>query len=93
MPDLPSVEHDDRGPLSARSRRRREADGLDRIDEVRGVEADHDPAAAVEGLEADRGTLAADRPFTIYADGDPIAELPATVSVSQRCLRVIASPK
>jgi len=37
--------------------------------------------------------LAADRPFTIYADGDPIAELPATVSVSQRCLRVIASPK
>ncbi len=37
--------------------------------------------------------LAADRPFTIYADGDPIAELPATVSVAQRCLRVIAPPR
>jgi len=34
--------------------------------------------------------LAADRPFMIYADGDPIAELPATISVSERCLRVIA---
>jgi len=33
--------------------------------------------------------LAADRPFTIYADGDPISELPATIAVSQRCLRVI----
>lgn len=27
--------------------------------------------------------VAADRPFTVYADGDPIAELPATI----RCLR------
>ncbi len=34
--------------------------------------------------------LAADRPFTVYADGDPIAELPATVRVQPRRLRVIA---
>jgi YegS/Rv2252/BmrU family lipid kinase len=33
--------------------------------------------------------LAADRPFTIYADGDPIGELPATVRVSPRSLRVL----
>ena len=31
----------------------------------------------------------ADRPFTIYADGDPIGELPATVRVSPRSLRVL----
>ena len=31
----------------------------------------------------------ADRPFVMYADGDPLAELPATVRVSPRALRVI----
>ncbi len=39
-----------------------------------------------------RGTsieVAADRDFTIYADGDPIGELPARVEVEPRCLRVI----
>jgi YegS/Rv2252/BmrU family lipid kinase len=34
--------------------------------------------------------VSADRPFTIYADGDPLAELPATVRISHRTLRVIA---
>jgi YegS/Rv2252/BmrU family lipid kinase len=33
--------------------------------------------------------LEADRPFTIYADGDPIGEVPARVEVLPRCLRVI----
>jgi YegS/Rv2252/BmrU family lipid kinase len=32
----------------------------------------------------------ADRPFRLYADGDPIAELPATVRVSPGALRVLA---
>ncbi len=39
-----------------------------------------------------RGTaidVAADRPFAIYADGDPIGELPARIEVEPRCLRVI----
>jgi YegS/Rv2252/BmrU family lipid kinase len=39
-----------------------------------------------------RGTevrIEADRPFTMYADGDPIAELPATVRVIPRAVRVI----
>jgi YegS/Rv2252/BmrU family lipid kinase len=34
--------------------------------------------------------VSADRPFTMYADGDPIAELPATVSLHHRALRVLA---
>jgi YegS/Rv2252/BmrU family lipid kinase len=33
--------------------------------------------------------LDADRPFTVYADGDPLAELPATVTVARQTLRVI----
>jgi YegS/Rv2252/BmrU family lipid kinase len=33
--------------------------------------------------------VAADRPFDIYADGDPVGAVPATVSVEPRCLRVI----
>jgi YegS/Rv2252/BmrU family lipid kinase len=33
--------------------------------------------------------LDADRPFTIYADGDPIGTLPATVSISPRSLNVL----
>jgi YegS/Rv2252/BmrU family lipid kinase len=30
-----------------------------------------------------------DRPFTIYADGDPVGATPATMRVRQRCLKVI----
>jgi diacylglycerol kinase family enzyme len=33
--------------------------------------------------------LSADRPFEIYADGDPIGTLPATVSISPRSLKVL----
>ncbi|HEX4689040.1 MAG TPA: diacylglycerol kinase family protein [Solirubrobacteraceae bacterium] len=35
-------------------------------------------------------TFSADRPYTAYADGDPIAELPATVQVRPGALRVLA---
>lgn len=41
-----------------------------------------------------RGTsveLSADRPFTIYADGDPIAVLPATLRVLPGAVRVLVS--
>jgi YegS/Rv2252/BmrU family lipid kinase len=31
----------------------------------------------------------ADRPFTVFADGDPLAQLPATVTVERQTLRVI----
>jgi YegS/Rv2252/BmrU family lipid kinase len=33
--------------------------------------------------------VAADRPFVMFADGDPIAELPATVRLRHRALRVL----
>jgi diacylglycerol kinase family enzyme len=33
--------------------------------------------------------IAADRPFALYADGDPIAQLPATVSTLPAAVRVI----
>ena len=32
--------------------------------------------------------VSADRPFTVYADGDPIGNLPLTVKVARRALRV-----
>jgi diacylglycerol kinase family enzyme len=41
-------------------------------------------------LRGSEVTFSADRPFTAYADGDPIADLPATVRVAPRALRVIA---
>jgi YegS/Rv2252/BmrU family lipid kinase len=46
-----------------------------------------------ESFELLRGrevTFAADRPFRVYADGDPIATLPATFRVVPRALRVLA---
>lgn len=36
--------------------------------------------------------VSSDRPFTMYADGDPIGELPLTVRARERALRVIAPP-
>jgi YegS/Rv2252/BmrU family lipid kinase len=48
--------------------------------------------AALPYVQTVRGKtveLSADRPFTIYADGDPIGALPATVSVSPRSLNVL----
>lgn len=46
-----------------------------------------DPVVSVQ-----RGSVVevdADRPFQIYADGDPVGDLPATLRVEPRCLRVI----
>ncbi len=34
--------------------------------------------------------IAADRPFTLYADGDPIAELPVTVRIHPSAVKVMA---
>ena len=33
--------------------------------------------------------IAADRPFALYADGDPIGDLPVTVRVRPRAVRVL----
>ncbi len=40
-------------------------------------------------LRAAQATISADRPFTLYADGDPIAELPVTVRALPGAVRVI----
>jgi YegS/Rv2252/BmrU family lipid kinase len=41
-------------------------------------------------LRAAEVTISADRPFAVYADGDPLADLPATIRVLPRALNVIA---
>jgi diacylglycerol kinase family enzyme len=43
----------------------------------------------VSVLRAAGVRVSADRPFTIYADGDPIADLPATITVARESLRVL----
>jgi diacylglycerol kinase family enzyme len=47
-----------------------------------------DPAVTL--LQGREIVFSADRPFTAYADGDPIADLPATVRVLPGALRVVA---
>lgn len=55
----------------------------------RGTHIEGNPHAEV--VTGARVELSADRPFRIYADGDPIGELPAVVAVEPRCLRVVAA--
>jgi YegS/Rv2252/BmrU family lipid kinase len=52
----------------------------------RGTHIDHPSVHTHRGSTVE---VAADRPFDIYADGDPVGALPATVRVEQRSLRVI----
>lgn len=40
-------------------------------------------------LRAAEATISADRPFTMYADGDPIAELPVTVRALRAAIQVL----
>jgi YegS/Rv2252/BmrU family lipid kinase len=47
----------------------------------------HEPN--VEVLRAERIEVRANRPFTMYADGDPIAELPVTLRALRAAVRVI----
>ena len=47
-----------------------------------------DPALTF--LKAREVTFSADRPYVAYADGDPLAELPCTIRVQPRALRVLA---
>jgi len=51
---------------------------------------DHLESEHAEFLRGGVVEVASDRPFMIYADGDPISSTPATISVEQRCLRIIA---
>jgi YegS/Rv2252/BmrU family lipid kinase len=58
--------------------------GLNRV--FKGTHVDQPGFTILRGREI---TFAASRPFTAYADGDPIADLPTTVRVLPGALRVI----
>jgi YegS/Rv2252/BmrU family lipid kinase len=49
----------------------------------------HVRRSCVEVHRARELRIEADRPFTLFADGDPIARLPVTVSVAPRAVRVL----
>jgi YegS/Rv2252/BmrU family lipid kinase len=59
--------------------------GLSRI-----FEGEHIETLEVRVWRVPEVRIEADRPFRVYADGDPITDLPAKVSVLPRALRVIA---
>jgi YegS/Rv2252/BmrU family lipid kinase len=71
--------------FSGEAPRRRYLLGLPKV-----FKAAHVDEPALRFHRAREVTFSADRPFVAYADGDPIAELPATVRVVPRALRVLA---
>ncbi len=85
---LPHAEHDD-GKLdvmvSMKSSKLRFLFELPKVFKGTHVDSEH-----VEFLRGEEIEVSADRPFVIYADGDPIGATPAIVRVERRCLRVIA---
>ena len=68
---------------SGRGTRRRFVYNLPRV-----FSGNHVRSPSVRTFRAQEVRISSDRPFTMYADGDPIAELPATVRVHPRALRV-----
>jgi len=52
----------------------------------RGTHLDEEYMTVLRGRKIE---IDADRRFRVYADGDPIADVPVTVTVAQRCLRVV----
>ena len=55
----------------------------------KGTHVDKDEVIVVRASEVE---IEADRPFAVYADGDHLADLPATIRVLPRALDVIAPP-
>lgn len=53
----------------------------------KGTHVEHPAVRVLRGGELQ---VDADRPFTVYADGDPIGSTPATIRVVPRALRVLA---
>jgi YegS/Rv2252/BmrU family lipid kinase len=49
----------------------------------------HTNLSYMEFLRGEEIEVSSDRPFVIYADGDPIGATPAIMRVERRCLRVI----
>jgi YegS/Rv2252/BmrU family lipid kinase len=59
--------------------------GLPKV--FKGTHVDADYTQFFRGGEVE---VSSDRPFAIYADGDPIGATPAVLRVERRCLRVVA---
>ncbi len=57
---------------------------------VKTFKAAHTDSEYLEFLRGEEIEVSSDRPFAIYADGDPIGATPAIMRVERRCLRVIA---
>ena len=53
---------------------------------------EHLETMQVQTWRAAAVTIEADRPFSVYADGDPVAELPTTFRILPSALRVIVPP-
>ena len=53
---------------------------------------EHLETLRVKTWQAAEVTIEADRPFSVYADGDPVAELPATIRLLPSALKVIVPP-
>jgi diacylglycerol kinase family enzyme len=70
--------------MSGAAPKRRALLGLPKVFEGTHVEL---PYVHVERAQEVR--IAADRPFTVYADGDPIGDLPVTLRVRLRAVRVL----
>jgi YegS/Rv2252/BmrU family lipid kinase len=73
--------------LIAESSRRSYLHGLGKV-----FKGTHVTSPAITFLQGREVTFEADRPFTAFADGDPIADLPATIRVAPRALRVLVPP-
>jgi YegS/Rv2252/BmrU family lipid kinase len=70
--------------LIARSSKLRYARGL-----VRVFKGEHLRDPSIRILRGAEVHVAADRPFTVYADGDPVGELPMTIRVLPGAVRVL----
>ena len=53
---------------------------------------EHLETLKVQTWQASEVLIEANRPFSVYADGDPVADLPVTVRILPKALRVIVPP-
>jgi diacylglycerol kinase family enzyme len=54
-----------------------------------GKHVDHPAVTMLRGKEIE---ISAERPFQVYADGEPVGRLPATFSVVPAALRLVVPP-
>jgi diacylglycerol kinase family enzyme len=55
----------------------------------KGTHVDEESCTVLRGASV---RISADRPFTVYADGDPIGELPVTIRAVPQALKVLCPP-